>query len=333
MSNRLKELRHKNNLTLKELGKKVSMLDSTLSQYENEKRNPSIAVWEKLASFYKVSVDYLQNKYYCTEDLIKIVHNMYFHPLHRMKVITDEFGYFDFNSISQVNEIDLFISMTSKDTLLPTELYQNNTKEFPLTNKVKDYWKKWLGPIFAVLESYGIPSNTSEVTVFNLILDTIKEAIKILEKKQTTSDLGAAFAQYIGDEHLLHQEVFDSIKFADIRIAKEKINIYSDYINILKDKINKFDVDEYFSSLIEKTRKEKNKNNAEDNKRNKIIDEIVERVSNGNVKLRSYIIKYIDEYVDITDAYDDFKRLENGKQTKLSKLESIDLSNKHKGSK
>ena len=41
MSNRLKELRQKNNLTLKELGKKVDMLDSTLSQYENEKRTPN----------------------------------------------------------------------------------------------------------------------------------------------------------------------------------------------------------------------------------------------------------------------------------------------------
>jgi transcriptional regulator with XRE-family HTH domain len=60
--NRLKELRQKNNLTLKELGKKVGMLDSTLSQYENGKRNPNDKVWQKLADFFKVSVPYIKGE-------------------------------------------------------------------------------------------------------------------------------------------------------------------------------------------------------------------------------------------------------------------------------
>ena len=64
MSNRLKELRQKNNLTLKELGKKVDMLDSTLSQYENEKRNPNDKVWQKLADFFSVSLDYIKTVSY-----------------------------------------------------------------------------------------------------------------------------------------------------------------------------------------------------------------------------------------------------------------------------
>lgn len=58
--NRLKKLRQKNNLTLKELGKKVDMLDSTLSQYENGKRNPNDKVWQKLADYFNVSVHYIR---------------------------------------------------------------------------------------------------------------------------------------------------------------------------------------------------------------------------------------------------------------------------------
>ena len=61
--NRLKELRKNHGLTLKELGKKVSMHDNTLSQYETGKRNPSLKTWQQLADFYGVYVPYLQGRY------------------------------------------------------------------------------------------------------------------------------------------------------------------------------------------------------------------------------------------------------------------------------
>lgn len=61
--NRLRELRKNHGLTLKELGKKVSMHDNTLSQYEMGKRNPSLKTWQQLADFYGVSVSYLQGRY------------------------------------------------------------------------------------------------------------------------------------------------------------------------------------------------------------------------------------------------------------------------------
>lgn len=61
--NRLKELRKNHGLTLKELGKKVSMHDNTLSRYETGKRNPSLKTWQKLADYFGVSVPYLQGRY------------------------------------------------------------------------------------------------------------------------------------------------------------------------------------------------------------------------------------------------------------------------------
>lgn len=62
MSNRLKELRKKKHLTLEELGNAVGMLNSTLSQYENGKRNPKLEVWQKLADYFEVSVPYLKGE-------------------------------------------------------------------------------------------------------------------------------------------------------------------------------------------------------------------------------------------------------------------------------
>ena len=78
--NRIKELRKKNNLTLKQLGQQLNMLDSTLSQYENEKRNPKKEIWQKLANFFGVSVPYLQGiEAYSENDIFKIMQDSYKH--------------------------------------------------------------------------------------------------------------------------------------------------------------------------------------------------------------------------------------------------------------
>ncbi|WP_242367736.1 helix-turn-helix domain-containing protein [Lactobacillus intestinalis] len=58
--NRIKELRQKNNLTLKELGQKIGMANNTLSRYETGKRKPKLETWQALANFFNVSIPYLQ---------------------------------------------------------------------------------------------------------------------------------------------------------------------------------------------------------------------------------------------------------------------------------
>ena len=49
--NRIKELRQKNNLTLRALGEKINMSSSRLSQYDTGKREPKLETWKKLANF------------------------------------------------------------------------------------------------------------------------------------------------------------------------------------------------------------------------------------------------------------------------------------------
>ena len=75
--NRIKELRKKNHLTLKDMGSKLSMLDSTLSQYENEKRTPNEATWQALANFFNVSVDYLKGYGYSKDYIYKQLDDAY----------------------------------------------------------------------------------------------------------------------------------------------------------------------------------------------------------------------------------------------------------------
>lgn len=76
--NRLRELRKNHGLMLKELGKKVSMHDNTLSQYETGKRNPSLKTWQQLADFYGVSVSYLQGRYdhLTKKEALQVIHEV-----------------------------------------------------------------------------------------------------------------------------------------------------------------------------------------------------------------------------------------------------------------
>lgn len=63
--NRLKEVRKEHGLTLKQLSKMLdergllSVKNNTLSQYENEKREPSIQALKAYAEIFNASIDYL----------------------------------------------------------------------------------------------------------------------------------------------------------------------------------------------------------------------------------------------------------------------------------
>lgn len=55
----LRNLRKKNGLTMKELGARFNLAESTISGYENGTRKPDSETMEKIADFFEVSVDYL----------------------------------------------------------------------------------------------------------------------------------------------------------------------------------------------------------------------------------------------------------------------------------
>lgn len=64
MKNRLKELRHEKNLTLKEVSSQLEQNNlkispDALAKYERGDREPKLETWQKLADFFNVPVDYL----------------------------------------------------------------------------------------------------------------------------------------------------------------------------------------------------------------------------------------------------------------------------------
>lgn len=59
MKNRIRELRKQNKMTLKELGNKLGLAESTISQYETGKREPDNETLLKLGEIFGVSVGYI----------------------------------------------------------------------------------------------------------------------------------------------------------------------------------------------------------------------------------------------------------------------------------
>lgn len=56
---KLRELRKKCGMTMKELGAEIGVAESTISQYETGKRQPDYETLLKLGEFFGVSVDYV----------------------------------------------------------------------------------------------------------------------------------------------------------------------------------------------------------------------------------------------------------------------------------
>lgn len=56
---KIRELRTKKNLTMKQLGDIVGVAESTISLYERGKRQPDFETLKHLADFFEVSIDYL----------------------------------------------------------------------------------------------------------------------------------------------------------------------------------------------------------------------------------------------------------------------------------
>ena len=78
--NRIKELRQENKFSQIELANKVHASNQAISAYESETREPKEPMWQALADFFNVSVDYLRGYGYSKEYIYRCLDAAYKEP-------------------------------------------------------------------------------------------------------------------------------------------------------------------------------------------------------------------------------------------------------------
>ena len=78
--NRIKELRQENKLSQIELANKVHASNQAISAYESGTREPKEPMWQALANFFNVSVDYLKGYGYSKDYIYKLLDDAYKEP-------------------------------------------------------------------------------------------------------------------------------------------------------------------------------------------------------------------------------------------------------------
>lgn len=315
--NRIRELRKQKGVSQDELAKYLGITRQSISYYENGDRNPSKKIWKSLASFFNVSITYIQGETFNTDEIIEIIHEFYFQAL---KTENDplEAAY----SRSFVDGVNTYIKLTSKDKL-PIDMYQTNHGNFELTDKIKSYWLKHFGKIINEPMFQNIPIGTNDYSNRNMkalvVSSFLIELNKETEKQRTNlTSLGAYFELNYFFEKELHDATVDKVKYLDLKNAKKAFNEYCDKLNEIRTKINEFEendkyFDQYFSQFIRLARYVDKNNISRDN----IIDEIVDRVENGDIELRDYMINHGNVNI-IETCYRDFKKQNNEDVSKLN---------------
>lgn len=231
--NRIKELRKKNNLTLKQLGQQLNMLDSTLSQYENEKRNPKKEIWQKLANFFGVSVPYLQGiEAYSENDIFKIMQDSYKHGTKGKNYTVNGVINLDLSDVLIRGAIDQLMLVRSVSS------YLENKKRGAKPSKIEiskndasnlDFWKK----------NFSFMLNDPSI---KLLLKTGKEQ-KLEVKRIIANVINLEVNQEINQYS--HEEFFkgisDFIKAKQIATPEDQNNLANTGVLTMLDVLGKMD--------------------------------------------------------------------------------------------
>lgn len=325
--NRIKELREQKHLTLRQLGVEVNMTSSRLSQYETEKREPKLEVWQELANYFNVSVPYLQGiepdyteVTIKTKKVIAMVMNKYYF---------NNLSEYEFELPSLKKSIDKYVSLSNLD-ILPTSLYSKGEKDFNFTQKQYKYWKINFSFLFAfnnenkelILDANKYIDGLIHATSWIASDITSRIDKEILQRFQ--SPIGSYFdntyKSEFTDDYL---KFIENMRFIKNRTDIEKhVNSYQKSLTILKNNM---------ISDIEKGIPQKKKEQKESmlNEAKKYINKVVGLI-NTDVGFRNYIVrKGGNELVDYRDYLNELEKDTTGIDNFLKKYPEYSSENTH----
>ena len=144
--NRIEELRKKRGMGQKELAEKIETSQQAISLYERGDREPKLETWQKLASFFGVSVPYLQGiEAYSENDIFKIMQDSYKHGTKVKNYTVNGVINLDLSDVLIRGAIDQLMLVRSVSS------YLENKKRGAKPSKIEiskndasnlDFWKK-----------------------------------------------------------------------------------------------------------------------------------------------------------------------------------------------
>lgn len=181
--NRLREVRKKQGLTLKELSQQLkntgfNISPDTLGKYERAEREPKLETWQRLAVFLGVSVPYLQGVTIDRYDVLKVLNSAYY----------DFFKYPKPKSL--VNCINDFIELVGISAP-KSSLSEADLKNF--SDKALNYWNENFDFLFVcdrIEYLFDLPRlRVSNEKIERQVIWTIEE----IEIKLTSTKISEAF--------------------------------------------------------------------------------------------------------------------------------------------
>ena len=235
---RLKELRKKKHLTLKELGEQlkengVFISSDSLAKYERGDRKPKIDKLKALADFFDVSVSYLQGiEAYSENDIFKIMQDSYKHGTKGKTYTVNGVINLDLSDVLIRGAIDQLMLVRSVSS------YLENKKRGAKPSKIEisqndasnlDFWKK----------NFSFMLNDPSI---KLLLKTGKEQ-KLEVKRIIANVINLEVNQEINQYS--HEEFFkgmsDFIKAKQIATPEDKNNLANTGVLTMLDVLGKMD--------------------------------------------------------------------------------------------
>lgn len=181
-NNRIKALRKKNNLSQRQLSKKllergIHISNEAISKYETGSRNPSRKKWSQLATFFNVSINYLQGNGVQNDEilskLVKTIHNKFFNEKDssNLRILILEF-------LNYTNQIDV-----------PSAFYKPNEQKHKLNPQIFNFWKSCFHDI---TEDYPFIDSLEGINNYkdwDYILTAKLESIVVPLRDKSKSDL------------------------------------------------------------------------------------------------------------------------------------------------
>ena len=231
--NRIEELRKKRGMGQKELAEKIETSQQAISLYERGDREPKLETWQKLASFFGVSVSYLQGiEAYSENDIFKIMQDSYKHGTKGKTHTVNGVINLDLSDVLIRGAIDQLMLVRSVSS------YLENKKGGAKPSKIEiskndasnlDFWKK----------NFSFMLNDPSI---KLLLKTGKEQ-KLEVKRIIANVINLEVNQEINQYS--HEEFFkgmsDFIKAKQIATPEDKNNLANTGVLTMLDVLGKMD--------------------------------------------------------------------------------------------